>query len=155
MSGGDRSGHLFRFGGPWLQIHNVNVLIYLYRASQKLLHMASPRPAFCSFFRKYDFLKKLFNMKIFSIKFVTKRVILIFGVRWLLLKNAHVSPKCLKSMCNNFWPPSRQKVPLGRSWRGRCYFLKIRSKYPIFRFSLILIEKRMNFYNVTFTATVI
>ncbi len=27
---GRRGGHFFRFGGPWLQIRNVNILIYLY-----------------------------------------------------------------------------------------------------------------------------
>ncbi len=42
--------------------------------------------------KKHIFLKKLLNMKRFSIKFVIKKVILIFGVRWpLLLKIAHIS----------------------------------------------------------------
>ncbi len=55
--------------------------------------------------KKTDFLKKLLNMKIFSIKFVIKKVILIFGVRWsLLLKNSHVPPKFFWPMCTNFWP---------------------------------------------------
>ncbi len=37
-----------------------------------------------------DFPKKLFNTETFSIKFVIKKVILIIGVRWPLLKNTRV-----------------------------------------------------------------
>ncbi len=62
---------------------------------QKLLHLGSPKCAppeqfFAVSSEKTDFSKEWFHMKIFSIKFVIKKV-LIFGLRWhLLLKNAHV-----------------------------------------------------------------
>ncbi len=69
----------------------------LYRLGQKLLHIGSlkwapPEQFFVVSSEKYWFSKKI-------VKFI-----LIFGARWLLLKNAHVSPKCFKPMCNNFWP---------------------------------------------------
>ncbi len=81
----------------------------IYRVGQKLLHIGSPKWAHLEQFfvvssEDTDFKKKLFNTKIFSIKFVTKKVKLIFGVRWILLKNAQVSPKCFKPVCNNFLP---------------------------------------------------
>ncbi len=45
-----------------------------------------------------------------------------------------------------------EEVILHRSWKARySHFLKRESKYPIFRFSLILIEKSLNFY-IVFTA---
>ncbi len=47
---------------------------------------------------------------------------------------------------------TRYQVLLHRSWKARySHFLKKGPAYPIFRFSLILIEKRLNFY-MTFTA---
>ncbi len=84
--------------------------IEIYKVGQKLLHLSSPKWApseqlFAVSLENTDFPKKFFTMKIFSIKFVIKKVILILGVRWLLLlKNAHVPPKCFKLVCNNFWP---------------------------------------------------
>ncbi len=97
------------------QVHSYTNSIYTYRVGQKLLYMdfpkwASPEQLFAVSSENTDFPKKLFNMKIFSIKFLIKKVILIFGVRWLLLlKNAHVSPKCFKPVCNNFWAPCIRK----------------------------------------------
>ncbi len=53
---------------------------------------------------KTDFLKKLLNMKIFSIKFVIKKVILIFGTRWpLLLKKMLMSPNFFWPIYTNLW----------------------------------------------------
>ncbi len=83
--------------------------VSLNRMGQKLLNMgfrkwAPPKQVFAVSSENTDFPKKLLNMKIFSIKFMTKEVILIFGVRWFFfLKNAHVCPKCFKLACNNFW----------------------------------------------------
>ncbi len=59
-------------------------------------------------------------MKIFSIKFVTKKVILIFGVRWLiLLKNARVSPNELRDaqVCTGYML-QRAAVPVAD---GSCF----------------------------------
>ncbi len=93
-----------------------------------LSKVSSPNTVFCSFFRKYWFSEKNFNMKIFGIKFVIKNVILIFGVRWLfLLKNAHVSPKCFKPVCNNFWPTL---------YIGLLYTFRCSHSEPPFFFSL-------------------
>ncbi len=51
----------------------------------------SPENFFAVSSENFDFPKKLLNMKIFIIKFVIKKVILISGVRWLLLlKNAYI-----------------------------------------------------------------
>ncbi len=66
---------------------------YTYRVGQKLLPLGShnwvpPEQFFAVSSKNTDFLKKLFNMEIFSIIFVIKRV--IFGVRWPLLRNAHI-----------------------------------------------------------------
>ncbi len=65
-----------------------------YRLGQKLVHFDSHTwvPAeqfFAVSSENTDFPKKLCNMKIFSIRFAIKKVISIFGVRWLL-KNAYV-----------------------------------------------------------------
>ncbi len=77
------------------------IFLDIYRVGQKLLHIGLPqwasshRTVFYS-----DFSKKLFNMKIFSIKFVIKKVILIFGVRWpLLLKTSHVPQSFFGHLC--------------------------------------------------------
>ncbi len=53
---------------------------------QKLLllcfpNWVPPEQFFAVFSEKTDFLKKLLNLKLFSIKFVIKKVILIFGIR--------------------------------------------------------------------------
>ncbi len=43
-------------------------------------------------------------MKVLSIKFVIKKIILIFGVRQpLLVKNGYVPQKFFGVMCTNFW----------------------------------------------------
>ncbi len=78
---------------------------------QKLLHSGSPKlvtpEQFFQFTQKIMVSqKKLFNMKIFSIKFGIKKVTLIFGVRWLLLlKNAHVPQNVLNQCVITFGPP--------------------------------------------------
>ncbi len=66
-----------------------------YTAWAKSYYIWAPPKQFCvASSENTDFLKKLFNMKIFCIKFVSKKVTFIFSVRWLLLlQNAHVSPK--------------------------------------------------------------
>ncbi len=66
------------------------------RVGQKLVHLVSPKwvppkQFFAVSSDNTDFPKKLFNMKIFSIKFVMKNVILIFGVRQSGLKKNYCS----------------------------------------------------------------
>ncbi len=72
----------------------------------RLQKMGSPGTVFAVSSENIDSTEKLFNMKIFSIKFVIKKVVIIFGARRVLFpKNVHDSPKCFKPVCNNFWPP--------------------------------------------------
>ncbi len=93
-----------------LIVSDVFCFNFIYGEDQKWLHMGSPKwtlpeQLFAVSSENTDFPTKLLNMKIFCMKFVTKKVILIFGVRWLLLlKNAHVSPKCFKPVYNNSCP---------------------------------------------------
>ncbi len=66
----------------------------IYQVVQKLLHMGClkwgpPEQCLVVPSENTDFPKKLCNMKVFSIRFMTKKVILIFSVRWLLI------PTCL------------------------------------------------------------
>ncbi len=78
----------------------------------KLVHLGSPEQFFAVSSENIDFQKNLFNMKIFSIKFVIKKVMLIFGVRWPSSpKKRFVSPKFFWSMWTNFWPNCNKQSP--------------------------------------------
>ncbi len=57
---------------PVRRVH-AYITLYIYRVSQKLVYLVSHQNSFLQFLRKYDFLEKLFNMKIFSIRFVIKK----------------------------------------------------------------------------------
>ncbi len=85
--------------------------------------------------------KKLFNIKIFSIKFSIKKVTLIFSIRWrLLLKNGHVPAKF-------FSPIFSQNVPFyGKivKWKNIQNFISHKRGYIHFRRQMPpLLHKRL------------
>ncbi len=119
--------------------------------NQKLVHLGFPKwvhpeKFFVVSSENTDFLKKLFNMKIFSIKLVVKKVTLIFGVRWpLLLKNAH-NPK-------NVFGPScilmqwQYIVFCGKYWTlFLIYWLSTSTRW-IYYAGLIILSILLNVYN--------
>ncbi len=67
----------------------------------KSWHTWAPPEQYLQFPQKIlIFPKKLFNPKIVSIKFMMKKVVLIFGVRWpLLLKSAYVPQNFFSPIC--------------------------------------------------------
>ncbi len=71
---------------------------------------------------------------LFSKKIV--KITLIFGARWLLLKNAHVSPKCFQPACNNFWLTLYMSLTV-----------------PIYMYIFLLGEGRLGCFNKCFFKT--